>query len=107
VKPKGSDEISPISKRDAVEVLAKHGVDFTMAKKHADTIEKLSDSLHFNDNTLVGIASVLLAVDFLINQQTNCGNDDLDGSVARALGSLVYRCADEIKDVLALAGEGS
>ena len=104
MKPK---EANPISKQDAVKALAKHGVDFTMAKKHADTIEKLSDSLHFDGNTLVGIASVLLAVDFLIDQQTDYGNDDLDGTVARALGSLVHRCAHEIKDVLALAGEGN
>jgi hypothetical protein len=94
-----------ISKQDAIRALADFRVvDFTEAKKEADIVAKLSGALRCNDNTLSGVASVLLTVGFLIDQQTECGTQDLDCSVAHGIGFLIDRCAHDIQNLLAVAG---
>lgn len=80
------------------------GLDIEAVGQQAEKLQKLDAEMRFEDNNLVGVVKRLLAVSFLIDQQTEYGNGDLDGITARGFGNVVAGCAQDITRFLENAG---
>jgi hypothetical protein len=100
--------VRELSKREVLNGLWHHGViDLSVVNKDAETLGKLKEALSLvrdgGSNPITRTVQKLLIVDSLIDLETDCGNEDCSGNLARGIGEILHRCAADLNRVLSRA----